>query len=280
LDQLATRPAGAAPAAERAVMPAQGRLEYKFIVPKEQLAALRADLLPYVLYDEFCAARPGHEYTVRSVYYDTRSLACYFEKVDGFRLKKKLRIRGYNTPTPDSRVFLEIKSKQEDFIAKSRVGLRWDEVRGVFADHRQATARPFPSGSPQEEAFGRFMHNYLRYRMLPSALVAYEREAFVGRFDPMLRLTLDRNVRSRLYPALGSLYEDREMKFLVPGHFIFEVKFYMRLPHWVRDLIRRFDLTRLAFSKYATGIEVHRREKKLWLGIAHTVEFATEGRPM
>ncbi|MFO7650858.1 MAG: hypothetical protein R6X13_05910, partial [bacterium] len=87
------------------------------------------------------------------------------------------------------------------------------------------------------------------------------------------RHPLGDNVRSRIYPELGSLYEDREMKFLVPGHFIFEVKFYMKLPFWVRDVIRRFDLVGLAFSKYATGIEVHRREKKLWLGVGHTVEF-------
>lgn len=251
----------------------QGRVEHKYIVPKSLLGELRSALAPYVVHDEFCAARPDRQYTVRSIYYDNRQLACYFEKVDGFRLKKKLRIRGYDRPGPDSMVFLEIKRKQEDFISKSRAGVRWDRVRELFPGHGQQAALPFEPGSKEAEAAGRFLYNYYRRRMLPTVLVAYEREAFYSRFDPLLRLTFDRNVRSRIYPELASLYEDREMKFLIPGQFIFEVKFYMSLPFWARDVIRRLDLVRLAFSKYATGIDVHRREKKLWLGVGHTVEF-------
>ncbi len=254
-----------------------GRLEYKFVVPKSQLSDLRAALRPYVCYDSFCAARAPQEYTVRSIYYDTRRLACYFEKVDGFRLKKKLRIRGYNTPTPDSLVFLEIKSKREDFISKSRAPLRFSELPAVFAGYDRGTRLPFAPGSKEAEAAGRFFYNYHRRLMLPAVLVAYEREAFYGRFDPLLRLTFDRNVRSRLYPELASLYEDREMAFLTPGHFIFEVKFYLRLPQWVRHVVREFDLTRQAFSKFATGIEVHRREKRALLGVGHRMEFAPNG---
>ena len=112
-----------------------------------------------------------------------------------------------------------------------------------------------------------------RRRMLPTVLVAYEREAFYSRFDPLLRLTFDRNVRSRIYPELASLYEDREMRFLAPGHFIFEVKFYLHLPRWVGDVVRRFDLQRQAFSKYSTGIEIHRVDQKHLRGAGHTVEF-------
>lgn len=259
-------------------MPRPGRLEYKYIVPKSQLPALRAALAPYVCYDKFCSQRPGHEYTVRSIYYDNRRMACYFEKADGFRLKKKLRIRGYDQPEPDSLVFLEIKRKQEDFISKSRCPVRWDRLGDVFACYQRGSILPWEPGSQEAEAGSRFLYNYYRRRMLPTVLVAYEREAFFSRFDPLLRLTFDRNIRSRIYPELGSLYDDREMKFLIPGHFIFEVKFYLRLPLWVRQIVRRFDLVRLAFSKYATGIDVHRREKKLWLGVGHTVEFPAGDR--
>jgi len=116
--------------------------------------------------------------------------------------------------------------------------------------------------------------------MLPVVLVVYEREALFGRFHPMLRLTFAKNVRSRLYPALSSLYCDRDTKFLTPGFFVFEVKFYLNLPAWVRTLVQNFDLPRLAFSKYATGIDVHRVEKKHLRGVGHTVEFPLAGIPV
>jgi len=254
--------------------PGAGRLEYKFVVPKSQTDELREALKPWVFHDAFCAACPDKQYTVRSIYYDNRRFRCYDEKFDGFRLKKKLRIRGYNAELPDNTVFLEIKRKQEDFIAKSRAPVRWDRIRDVFPGYGVGTSPlPFEPGTREAEAADRFLYNYYRRRMLPVVLVAYEREAFYGRFDPMLRLTFDKNVRSRLYPELRSLYSDRDTRFLVPGYFIFEAKFYLSLPRWVRDVVRRFDLQRVAFSKYSTGIETHRIENKYIRGAGHTVEF-------
>lgn len=252
-------------------MPA-GRLEYKYLVPLCLIDELRAAMMPYVCYDAFCRDRPQRQYTVRSIYYDNRRFDCYYEKFDGFRLKKKLRIRGYNTPQPDSIVFLEIKRKQEDFISKSRAPVRWQQVGKLFGGYDSSGLLPFEPGSAAAEAASRFFYNYHRRRMLATVLIAYEREAFFGRFDPMLRLTFDKNVRSRMYPQLGALFEDREMKFVMPESFVFELKFYMRLPLWVRDLIRRFELQRLAISKYAMGIDVQRLEKKFIRGVGHRVE--------
>jgi len=265
-----------------------GRLEYKYVVPKSLLPELRAALRPHVCLDGFCESRAEKQYTVRSVYYDNRRFNCYGEKFDGFRMKKKLRIRGYNQPGPDSTVFLETKRKQEDFISKSRAPVRWDQIEQLFAgygptrlpDCGQAAALPFAPGSPEAEAAGRFLYNYYRRRMMPVVLVAYEREAFFGRFDPKLRLTFDRNVRSRLYPQLAALYVDRDLKFLTPGHFVFEVKFHMNLPQWVRRIVQRFDLQRTAFSKFALGIDVHRVERKELRNVGHTVEFPGSPAPL
>lgn len=251
-----------------------GRLEYKHLVPYSQLAELRAALKPYVRPDSFCESRPNHEYTVRSIYYDNRRFTCYWEKFDGFRLKKKFRIRGYNTPEPDGMVFLEIKRREEDFIHKSRAPLRWDQLGAVFGGYGpNGRAWPFTPGTPHAEAAGRFLYNYYRRRLLPVVLIAYEREAFIGRFDPSLRLTIDKNVRSRMYPELESLYQDRDARFLTPGHFVFEVKFYMVLPKWVRAVTHSLHLQRQAFSKYAAGFEVQPLARNFLRGVGHTAEF-------
>lgn len=251
-----------------------GRLEYKFLVPLNQLARMREALMPFVRLDPFAEKMPSRQYTVRSIYYDNRRFTCYWEKFDGFRLKKKFRIRGYNQPQADSMVFLEIKRREEDFIYKSRAPVRWDELPAIFGGYGQNDLSwPFERGTPQAEAAGRFLYNYYRRRLLPVVLITYEREAFFGRFNSALRLTFDKNIRSRLYPSLDSLYVDRDAQYLVPEHFIFEVKFYMVLPYWLREFVRQFHLQRQAFSKYAAGIEVHTLPKKFLRGVGHSSEF-------
>ncbi len=257
------------------------RLEYKYLVTKGLADDIRAVIRPYVRLDAFSDMCPDKQYTVRSIYYDTRRFGCYEEKVEGFRFKKKFRIRGYNLPEADSVVFLEIKRKDEYFIDKSRAPVRWDQIESVFAGYGPSGGKiPFKEGSREAEAARRFLCGYYHKRMLPVVLVTYEREAFYSRFDRTLRITFDKNVRSRLYPTLDSLYADRDMKYVMPGHFVFEVKFHRGLPGWVRSVVMRFDLPRLAVSKYAMGIDCHRVEKKLLRGVAHTVEFPEAPGPL
>ncbi len=255
------------------------RLEYKFLAHISQLADLRSALAPWVRLDSFTERRPDRQYTVRSIYYDTRRFHCYQEKFDGFRLKKKLRIRGYDTPAPDSKTFLEIKHKRGDFIGKHRAPLRWHQIGRVFGDYSPAIDLPFAPGTREADAAARFLYNYHRRRMLPVVLVAYEREAFYSRFDNTLRLTFDKNVRSRLYPSLDSLYQDRDAVHVMPEQFVFEIKFYGCLPRWVSSVLTRFDLERLAVSKFGMGIDRQRVEKKFLRGVGHTVEFPL-GRPV
>jgi hypothetical protein len=249
------------------------RLEYKFLVPITWLSDFRAFLKPYLMLDKFSAAQSEKQYTVRSVYYDTRGFKCYEEKIEGFMFKKKLRIRGYNTNEPDSIVFLEIKHKEQDFISKNRAPVLWQKIKDVFSDYHNHSILPFEPDTKSEDDARRFLYNYYQKKMMPVVLVAYEREAFYSRFDDTLRITFDKNVRSRLYPSLDSLYNDRGMKFVIPNHFVFEVKFYGGLPQWIHSVIYKFDLYRLAVSKYAMGIDCHNIEKKFTRGIGHTVEF-------
>jgi hypothetical protein len=178
-------------------------------------------------------------------------------------------------------VFLEIKRKNEDYIDKSRALLRWRDIESVFAGYGPVINRfPFRPDSPGDIAARRFLFHYHRRRMLPAVLVTYEREAFFSRFDPTLRITIDKNVRSRLYPSLASLYQDRGSVFLTPGHFVFEVKFHRGLPRWLPALVTRLDISRSAFSKFALGIDRQRGEKKTWRGVAHTVEFPETPAPL
>ncbi len=71
------------------------RLEYKYLVPRERLDALRAQMRPYLRADGFTAKTSANKgYTVRSIYFDTAEMDGYLEKIEGIGVRKKIRVRG------------------------------------------------------------------------------------------------------------------------------------------------------------------------------------------
>jgi hypothetical protein len=64
------------------------KYEFKYIVPVSLLDELREAIRPYVDYDPFAAVMENHEYTVRSIYFDTARFDYYFEKIDGYKIRK------------------------------------------------------------------------------------------------------------------------------------------------------------------------------------------------
>lgn len=233
-----------------------GRLEYKYLVSLESLDALRGALSPFVEMDNHVRQAGG--YTVRSIYLDTLALDYYHQKEAGLQHRKKLRLRGYGAPQAGGCAFLEIKRKSDMAVSKSRCPVPYQQIRALFASGDVDThVLPVP-GFPQaaEEARHFFYHVY-RYALHPTALVVYEREAFYQGFDPTVRLTFDKQLRSRLYPEVEELFGDEELTPSLPGHFILEIKFSERFPSFLRAILEEFHLERQALSKYTICLETH-----------------------
>lgn len=233
-----------------------GRLEYKYLVPNSLADAIRSDLRPFMRIDPFADKRPAGQYTVRSVYYDSPHFACYEEKYDGLEMRRKYRIRGYDLPKDDSIVFLEIKRKHGDVIAKSRAPVLYRDLEALLSS-RDVTKYVVQDGARRgEEDAERFFYHYFRHALRPAVLVVYDREAFSGKYDPSLRLTFDKNLRGAVFPALADLYDEQCLEYALAEHFIFELKFFRRsLPLWVRRLIRHYELRRMALSKYTICLD-------------------------
>ena len=89
------------------------RYERKYLVPNELMNPLRARISPFVRPDIFAREKDDGiwQYTVRSIYFDTRNLDFYAEKKEGLIHRRKFRIRGYDKYQPECRVVLEIKRK-------------------------------------------------------------------------------------------------------------------------------------------------------------------------
>ena len=85
------------------------RYEYKYFVPVEKLDQLRRMIDPFVRLDSYAAKQPDNQYTVRSIYFDSPSLHCFDEKVEGVGNRRKVRLRGYDLGNDESKVFMLVE---------------------------------------------------------------------------------------------------------------------------------------------------------------------------
>ncbi len=230
------------------------RKEYKYYVRQGQIESLRNRFLPYMEHDSFCQQMPEKFYTVRSIYLDTLRMLFYYEKLTGLKYRKKLRIRTYNTPTENTKAFLEIKRKIDDTIYKDRAKIVLSDVPKLLKGTDIKLADENPSFK-EKTALDRFTYLTRSLNLESKALVTYEREAFVGTDESDLRVTFDMNVRSFPFPSFDDIFREEDLCGFSGKYFILEVKFFGRMPTWVRNVIRDFRLHQQSISKYCNGID-------------------------
>ena len=237
------------------------RVELKYAIHEEQLPSLRQEIEPFMSVDPHGRRFEGRGYTVRSIYLDTADLRYYHEKKAGVRVRRKLRVRGYNKFSPGDWVFLEIKRKVQDRVSKNRAPLRFESLSALFESGDVAqhvlTNRHYQDSI---EEGNRFFYHVYRYGLVPTFSTVYEREAFFGRYDPTLRITFDRNLRGRAFPRLEGLYEEEYHRLVRPGAAIMEVKYDTTFPAWLRSPLGRRGLRTEALSKYCLCAEVSERQ--------------------
>jgi len=233
------------------------RYEFKYFIPFQMLSDLRKDILPYLNYDKFSLIMPEKEYTVRSIYLDSPRLLTYQEKMDGLRTRHKYRIRGYNTKTNDSLVFMEIKRKDFDFVSKDRAPLLYCDLE-KFLRTNDYNLLLQNIGIPKENETSacNFLYYYFIHNLAPSTIITYEREAFECKFNCGLRVTFDKNVRVQPTDSYSNLFSEDKMTRLFKDHFILEIKYGKILPSWLPAVLRKYDLFREAISKYSIGVDV------------------------
>ncbi|WP_223884105.1 VTC domain-containing protein [Micromonospora craniellae] len=226
-------------------MHAFNRYEVKYVVPVGDVPALRAELDARMGRDSH-GDRAG--YGVWSVYYDTDRLRFYWEKIEGLRFRRKLRVRHYgdrSTITDDSIVHVEIKQRVNRVTQKRRVALPYRLARD-FCDRREMVAH-----HPDQRAFlEEVLELVCGLDLRPVAMTGYQREAFVGRdSDVGLRVTIDHRVRGR--DRDFHLGAEAENRLIVPATLaVVEIKANERVPYWLTDLAARANLSIVRMSKY------------------------------
>ena len=234
----------------------KGRNEIKYFIEPAMVPALLDYSRAHIIHDEHALDMPDFRYTVRSLYYDSPNLDFYWEKVDGLKVRRKLRIRTYNKHDKNSVAFLEIKRRYGTAVVKERAKYSFDEIarqmsspENIWLTYKQST-----NGSM---VLGKWIDNIIRWNLEPTMLVVYEREAYIGRYkdENNSRLTIDYDVRVRVTDSVDQMFAEENLTHVVSNLCILELKYNHFMPKWMRGLVQEFRLTQRSISKYCMGID-------------------------
>lgn len=231
------------------------RFELKYLLSLD--AARRfADALGAYLEPDSYGEGDGR-YAVASLYYDSPDYRFYWEKVEGIKYRRKLRIRHYETEaelTSESPVFVEVKQRLDRVTQKRRAQLSYGDALLLCNE------RTFPNHRPEDRAVIEEIHAMVwGYNLRPTSVVSYLRQAFVGTdYDVGLRVTFDTHLCYRAHDL--QLHSKQFGHLMVPpDRVIMEVKANERVPYWLTELVGEHNLRLVRVSKYCHSLEVARR---------------------
>lgn len=233
----------------------QCRFEFKYAIVEEQVADIRAALLPYLVPDPF-NPEPDRGYSVHSLYLDSPALALRDATVRGIKDRFKLRVRFYDK-APDAPLFCEIKARKNDAIEKERVRLRREALPRVLGERSFREGDLVDSSDRARATIARFCSLLSTLEAQPAAFTSYEREAYVHPEHNGTRLTFDRAVVA--YSARSDC--DLRAATSRPARLspvILELKFTDRFPRWMEELARRHRLRRISIPKYVACVDALR----------------------
>ena len=220
------------------------RIEKKYRLTEAQRTAIMPVLNAHMQPDLFPRS------TVHSIYYDTPDMRLIRTSIEGPVYKEKLRIRCYTTPNDDTETFVELKKKYKGVVYKRRISMRYADAISFLAGKG-----PIPSGS--DEQIGKEIAYTLRFYkgIGPAYALFCERNAYIDREDPNLRLTIDSNLRYRTHDV--DLRNGSFGKLLLPGNqYIMEIKTAFAMPLWLAKLLDENKIYPTSFSKYGTAYKL------------------------
>ena len=223
------------------------RYEFKYLVPNYLRPALEHEFVRMGFKDDpFVNAE--HFYYVSSIYFDTYDFSDYMDKIGGYQERKKIRVRIYRTHLDDAtpEIWLEIKRKNNLRVFKEKTQLTQEQWRN-FSN----------LSAGQDPVLNQALYYIRGEHRRPTVLVRYKRQPFLydlAGFD--VRFTLDYDLEACQNDHFD--YNVPTTKVL-PESCVLEVKFDQWLPAWFDFIVKKYNLRRDTFSKYAFSIEAVRR---------------------
>lgn len=224
------------------------RYEIKYLVATRRIPELLEDFAPYTRPDPHSSE---WGYPVHSVYWDTKDLLLFWEKIEGVKFRRKLRFRRYGD---SSDIFVEIKQREDRTVQKRRLRLPVAEALATFGEGGESLNWDLVAGDSVATEVALMIE---RLRLRPTMAIRYRRRALFGAFDPELRITFDGRIQYHPVDfSLGRPFEEGHTV-LDPRASVLEIKFDHRAPLWLTKSVRRHGLKMVRMSKYCSAVDQH-----------------------
>ncbi|MDE7478673.1 MAG: polyphosphate polymerase domain-containing protein [Lachnospiraceae bacterium] len=220
------------------------RHEIKFIMSRIEYTNLKHMLNIVMHKDQNMKYMP--DYYIRSLYFDTLTNDDYCDKVIGGQVRRKIRLRIYETST--EHVKLEIKNKEVDYSIKETAVIKRDDA------YRLAQGQYDTLVEYQDDVTRSVYYQFMTKGYKPKVIVDYDREAYTLPIENV-RLTFDKQVRA---VRSCELFDDRLALFgiLPDTNVILEVKYDKYLPVHIRNMLSSVSMQRMSISKYCMAREL------------------------
>jgi SPX domain protein involved in polyphosphate accumulation len=233
------------------------RFELKYLVPTKAAEQFKQALRGYLVSDDNGDSRGC--YYVTSLYYDGADFGFYWEKVDGIKFRRKLRIRHYESAgrlTADTPVFVEIKQRLNRVTQKRRVPLPYREALRLCDKRQMPDATLFEKDGQDGDVLDEIATMLWQYNLRPASIVRYVRQALIGtEYDIGLRVTFDTDLSYRT-DQLELHDQACGLQLFPPDWAVVEIKVNERIPYWLTELVAAHNLNLVRVSKYCRSIEL------------------------
>lgn len=155
--------------------------------------------------------------------------------------KEKLRLRSYGIPQDNDKVYLEIKKKWKGVVYKRRVSMTLEESNRYINHGIKPTT--------DCQILREIDYFISFYKPNPKVYLAYDRMALYCMEDPNIRITFDKNIRSR-NTNLDLANGDYGNYLLEKDNYLMEIKVPGAYPLWLADILSKLEIYPKSFSKY------------------------------
>ena len=214
------------------------RHEYKFVIPYEEMLALREKLNKLLDID-----RNYDGYMIRSLYFDSINDSDYYDKLNGEMNRKKIRLRIYN-PSGDL-VKLELKAKYDYHqLKESLIISKLDAIElikgnyDILLNYKEDLAK---------KIYVILITGYYQ----PKVIIEYQRIAYMGKTTT--RITFDFEIKSST--NIDDFFNEdvNYVETIDKKDVVLEVKFDRFLEPYISVILNKYISRNQSVSKYIMG---------------------------
>ena len=210
------------------------RVEQKYLLNNDEYKKIMKIIGNHIIKDKYFESK------ILNIYFDSDNYDLIINSLEKPIYKEKIRLRSYDKPTLNDKVFLEIKNKYHGVVGKRRVEVTLKE----FNDYIEKGIIP----NTNLQIMSEIDYCFKKYNLKPKFFLGYDRLSYYDKDNKEFRITFDKNIRSR-NNNLKLEYGDIGEKYFKEDMYIMEIKSLNSIPLWFTKILSELKIYPVSFSK-------------------------------